>query len=143
MKKKKHSNTPKRKRLSREQRLSLANDWLRSYIGKNSVKGYSKWFGVDLLTSISELRLAGATISEGYEQQIIKSNEAKIKLRKSKKTKLESQQNPFGEWDNEFDFIAGYTSNGVPYGIRKDEEIEDENSIDNCITQNQGNTGLF
>lgn len=39
--KKKHNNTPKRKRLSRKQRISMTKNWLKNYNGKNIVKGYS------------------------------------------------------------------------------------------------------
>lgn len=117
MKKKKHSCTPKRKRLNKDQRISMANNWLQSYKGRNIVQGYSKWFGVDLLSAITELRLAGASVSVDYEREIIKAKEAKINQRKLKNENSEFQQDQINEWDKEFDFIAGYTSNGVPYGI--------------------------
>ena len=56
---KKRNNTPRRNRLNKKQRISIAKKWLISYNGKNIVKGYSNWFGVDLLCAIRELRIVG------------------------------------------------------------------------------------
>ena len=85
MKKAKRNNTPRRKKLNKKQRISIANDWLKSYNGKNIVKGYSNWFGVNLLCAIRELRIAGQIISEEYEIQVRKSVEDKILQRKNAK----------------------------------------------------------
>ncbi|MDA3906255.1 MAG: hypothetical protein PF484_09290 [Bacteroidales bacterium] len=112
------NNTPKRKRLNRNQRIPLANDWLKTYKGKNVVKGYRKWFGVDLLCAITELRLIGVEISIEYESKIRQSIE---NYQKRKKEKAESDNEPIDSFDNEFEFIAGYTSNGIPFGITKEE----------------------
>ena len=126
MKKKKHNNTPRRKRLSKKQWLSIAKSWIKIYTGKNIVKGYSNWFGVDLLCAIAELRIIGQNISHEYESQVRKSIEDKILKRKIAKEKRElvefDNKNDF-YWDSEFDFIAGYTSNGFPYGIKKDDIV--------------------
>ena len=67
MKKKKHTSTPKRKRLNSTQRISMTKNRIKTYNGKNIVKGYSKWFGVDLLCAITELRMAGEIISIDYQ----------------------------------------------------------------------------
>ena len=125
MKKKKKKNSPKRKRLSRNQRIPKAKEWLSSYNGKNIVKGYSKWFGVDLLCAITELRLIGVTISQEYENEVRKSLNANKKKQKKNKTFANFDDEVYTDLENEFEFIAGYTSNGFPYGIRKD-ELEDE-----------------
>jgi hypothetical protein len=124
MKKKKKTNAPKRKRLNRNQRIPEAKVWLPSYNGKNIVKGYSKWFGVDLLCAITELRLIGETISKEYENEVRKSLNAKQKKKKKNKTITNFEDEVYTDLENEFGF-AGYTSNGFPYGIRKD-ELEDE-----------------
>lgn len=134
MKKRKHSSTPKRKRLNRKQRISMSKNWLRTYNGKNIVKGYSNWFGVDLLCAIAELRIAGEDISIDYEEKIRKSHTERINQTKLKKEHSESEPEQINEWDEEFEFIAGYISNGVPYGIRKEEIFEDKSTnTQQCI----------
>lgn len=137
MKKVKRNNTPRRKRLNKKQRISIANDWLKSYNGKNIVKGYSNWFGVDLLCAIRELRIVGQIISEEYEIQVRKSLEDKFLQRKNSKEQKEHNEieNEYAnDLESEFEFIVGYTSNGMPFGIRKDELIEDESTnTQQCI----------
>jgi len=124
-KKKKKTNTPKRKRLNRNQRISKAKEWISTYNGKNIVKGYSKWFGVDLLSAITELRLIGVTISKEYENKVKKSLNAN---KKKKKPLTNFDEELYTDLENQFEFIAGYTSNGFPYGVRKD-ELEDEDYL--------------
>jgi len=118
-------NTPRRKRLNQNQRISVAEKWIKTYIGKNIVKGYSNWFGVDLLCAIKELRLLGQNISEEYENQVRKSHENKILARenaKEKRMQIGGYSDGDDFWENEFEFITGSTSNGVPYGIKKCED---------------------
>jgi len=127
-KQKKKTNAPKRKRLNRNQRIPKAKEWISTYNGKNPVKGYSKWFGVDLLSAITELRLIGVTISKEYENEVINSLNANKKKKKNNKTLTNFDNEIYTDLENEFEFIAGYTSNGFPYGIRKD-ELEDEDYL--------------
>jgi hypothetical protein len=112
---KRGSNTPKRKRLTRETRLIAAKIWVKSYNGKKIISGYSKWFGVNKICAIKELRLLGISISEDLEKQIRKS------LQEKKTIKMEPIIN--NDSDENFAFIAGYTSGGAPFGITH-EEIE-------------------
>lgn len=127
-KQKKKTNAPKRKRLNRKQRIPKAKDWISTYNGKNIVKGYSRWFGVDLFCAITELRLIGVTISQEYENEVRKSLNANKKKQKKNKTFTNFDDEVYTDLENEFEFIAGYTSNGFPYGIRKD-ELEDEDYL--------------
>jgi len=125
------NSTPRRKNLNKKQRISIAKDWLKSYNGKNIVKGYSNWFGVDLLCAIRELRIMGQLISEEYEIQVRKSSENKFLQRKNDKEKKdhnEIENEYVNDLESEYEFIAGYTSNGMPFGIRRDELIEDEST---------------
>ncbi len=119
--KKKNNSTPKRKRSNKSQRISMAKSWLETYNGKNIVKGYSNWFGVDLLCAITELRLTGVEISLEYEKQVRKSHEDKINQRELKKESSKIDQFHFDNFESELDFIVGYTSNGFPFGITKEE----------------------
>lgn len=106
----------------------MTTNWIKTYNGKNVVKGYSNWFGVDLLCAIAELRMAGETLSVDYEEHVKKSLQDKINQRKLNKENSEFEQEQINGWDEGFEFIAGYTSNGMPYGIRKDEIFGDEST---------------
>lgn len=109
MKKVKRNNTPRRKRLNKKQRIYIANNWLKSYNGKNIVKGYSNWFGVDLLCAIRELRIIGQIISEEYEIQVRKSLEDKFLQRKNAKEKKEYNaiENEYvNDLESEFEFMG-------------------------------------
>ena len=117
------NNTPIRKRLNKNQRIFRASDWLQTYNGKNIVKGYSNWFGVDLICAISELKLVGIKISDEYESKLRQSIE---NLRKNKKKKKIEDSELLDSRENEFEFIAGYTTNGVPYGLAKKETSHNE-----------------
>lgn len=61
---------PRRKRMRRHARLATAPRWLVSYGGKHVVRGYARWYGVDLLCAIKELRLLGVQVPHEYEAQI-------------------------------------------------------------------------
>ena len=105
---KKKDDTPKRKRLKRPERLKRAPAWLKTYNGKNVVKGYSKWFGVDKLCAIKELRKTGLAISQEYEERIENARDELAKIRKHE------EDTPFS--DETYAVIVGYTPNGVPFG---------------------------
>lgn len=119
----KKSNTPRRKRFTRKYRLGSSKEWIGNYNGKNIVKGYAKWYGVDLICAIKELRLNGVTVDEEYENEVKRSIEAK-KLAKqineeNRKKKSIDIQDEFS--DSRFAYIAGYTSGGAAYGITHEE----------------------
>lgn len=71
-KKNNQNSTPRRKRMNRQGRLQhvRATNWIDKYNGKNLVKGYSKWFGVDRLCAVSELEMLGQKISEKYKERL-------------------------------------------------------------------------
>lgn len=121
--KKNSNNTPRRKRLKKVARLAQAKDWIKSYTGKNLVKGYARWFGVDTLCALKELKLIGVSFTAESEQQVIRSYQQRIEhKRKQKQLRALKLNGPeLIESDENFAFIAGYTSNGVPYGITYDE----------------------
>ena len=84
-----------------------------------------------MLCAIIELRIVGQNISEEYESQVRKSVKDKFLQRKKTKEKKESveiDKKYIDDWESEFEFIAGYTSNGIPFGIRKDELCDDKSN---------------
>lgn len=122
----------RRKRLNRKQRLQAAKKWIPTYNGRNLVRGYRRWFGVDFICAMTELEMLGYEIDPKYKEQILKQEEAKRKQRKEEgrfKDKVPWQ-------DDNFYFIAGYTSGGAPYGITWEEyekeykEADEESSVE-------------
>ena len=108
---------------NRNKRLKLAKDWVKTYPGQHIVKGYSNHFGVDKLCAVKELKLLGIEILEEYENQLRQSIEAIKKPKQLRKDKKEQELKSLTEFDSDenFAFIAGYTSGGFPYGITHEE----------------------
>lgn len=115
---------PRRKRMNTTVRLQHARDtkWTSKYNGKNIVHGYGKWFGVDLLCAVRELRLLGIAISADREEQLRTTVEARAKARKHQR-EIKESQSEFADTDSDdtFAYIVGYTSGGVPYGVTWEE----------------------
>lgn len=62
---------PRRKRMLRAARLASAKDtrWVESYVGRDIVRGYARWYGVDLVCAVIELRLLGVPVTAEREEQ--------------------------------------------------------------------------
>ncbi|MEO7316007.1 MAG: hypothetical protein ABIW47_12530 [Ginsengibacter sp.] len=118
--------TPKK-----EFRLRSATKWIKTYSGKNKVKGYSKKYAVDKLCAVRELRMIGVPISEEYEKQLQQSVESVRKQRLASKLKRDKESNSSSLFDSDenFAYIIGYTSGGAPYGVAH-EEMNIENQSD-------------
>ena len=111
---------PRRKRMKREARLQSASHWIPTYAGKNLlVRGYARWFGVDLLCAVKELRMLGVEVSADYEAKL----RATMQARQSRRWPApQAEQEPWPlECDEFHAFIAGYTSGGFSYGITWEE----------------------
>jgi len=121
------------KSLHRNKRLKSAKEWVQTYSGNRIVHGYAKRYGVDKLCAIKELRMIGIEISEEYENQLRQSIETLKNQRQFRKEKKEQELNSLLGFagDENFAFIAGYTSGGLPYGITHEEmEAIDKNKLD-------------
>lgn len=109
--------------MKRSQRLQSAKRWLETFEGENVIRAYRKRYGVDWLCAIKELQLLNVTLDPAYVQKLEQTVESEIKA--NRKRKLEKQRaTEEAEWNNRypysnenFYFIAGYTSGGMPYGI--------------------------
>lgn len=117
------SNTPKRKRLTRSDRLVTAPQWIREYAGKNIVRGYAKWFGVDKLCAIKELEPSGVLIPEKIKISIRGNNSFLEKKRIKQEHETETAYDLLFESDEHFAFIAGFTENGNAFGISRQQTI--------------------
>jgi hypothetical protein len=95
------------------------------FSGKNVVRSYAKWFGVDLLCAVKELSLCGVSVDPAYVAQL-KTTYASRSSRRAKQPAADSQSVGYGlDWDENFAYIAGRTEAGFPYGITW-EELEAE-----------------
>lgn len=113
--------TPRRKTLTKKGRLDSAKDWITKYDGQNLISGYAKWFDVDKICAINELKTLGVIIPENLENQIVESHKRRIEQRKTVKDKTEVFDMAVNDTDDNFAFIAGYTSGGFPYGLTHEE----------------------
>jgi hypothetical protein len=110
------------KSLNRTKRQKLAPRWINAYTGKNMVRGYARHFSVDLICAITEIRMLGYSVYEEYESAVKRAIADRNLQRKEKREAKAAAANSPDDINNvEFIFIAGYTSNGVPYGIRREE----------------------
>ena len=71
--------------MTRRSRLQAARHWIPIYKGKNLVRGYAKWFGVDLWCAVLELRMLGVEVDPAYSDEIW-ARQNKPKPRKSSAT---------------------------------------------------------
>lgn len=130
---KKSRATPRRKRMTRQQRLSsaVATHWVNKYTGKNIIKGYAKWFAVDPLCALMELAILGVKIDPERENRIKASIEvcaAARRRRQQSRAQAALDEIPANA-DEYFAYIAGYTAGGVPYGI----PLEDFETLPPCV----------
>jgi len=111
---------PKRKRAARAARLKAAREWLPSFKGKNVVKRYAKKFGVDLGCALKDLQLLRVPLDPAYVERLSRRLQHRIDRRRPKA--LSDIPEGCGvDWDDNFSFIAGFTSGGAPYGTTWEE----------------------
>ena len=117
---------PKKKKLTkperREQRLRKARQWVLTYEGTKIVRAYRKRFHVDALCALRDLEAIGAL---SPEKLVAMKAAEEIRLqrkcleREQKREQLLHER--FPNSDDNFFFIAGYTSGGAPYGVTWEE----------------------
>jgi hypothetical protein len=121
--------------MNRSQRLQSAKRWLQTFEGRNVVRAYRRRYGIDWLCAVKELRVLGATVDPTYIQKLEQTVESEIKAnrkRKPEKLRRTEEAERTGKYrysDENFYFIAGYTSGGLPYGITW-EEAERKGLVD-------------
>ncbi len=133
-KRKKNKSLPTRtKRMKRSQRLQSTKRWLNKFQGENVIRAYRKRYSVDWLSAIKELRILGVELDSIYVNKLQQTIEGKIK--ENHRSKLGKQKedellnNRYPDSDENFYFIAVYTSGGMPYGITW-EEAEKEGLLE-------------
>jgi hypothetical protein len=112
---------PKVHKYKHDKRLALAKVWIKTYSGKKLYHGYAKHFGVNKLCAILELEMLGYEFSAELKESIKMAEKDKQVKRERQKAKLEEN---LIESDENFAYIAGYTSGGAPYGVTWEEKVE-------------------
>ena len=111
--------------MKRTDRLQSAKHWLDQFHGENVIRAYRKRYGVDWICAVKELNMLGVELDPIYVRQLQETFEGQIKT--NQRRKLEKQKedellnNRYPDSDENFYFIAGYTSGGMPYGITWEE----------------------
>ena len=114
-----------KKSLRRFQRLQSAVQWIKTYTGKNLVKGYAKRYAVDKLCAVKELRMIGVEISGEYEKQLRRTLQGLWDQRRLRKQKRDEQvQGNAFDSDEYFALIIGYTSGGAAFGVTHEQMAE-------------------
>jgi len=86
MKKKHRTAEQLRRRMRRKARLVDAmKEWLPAQQGTDLLGAYERWYGVDPLCAMTELRLLGVAISEEHEAQVRASVEQRAKARSAER----------------------------------------------------------
>jgi len=128
-KKKKYANTPKwAKQKGRNARhaarIRMARQWFAAYegTGKHIVHTYRQKFKVDVTTALKDLCEIGALTPEqaAEKQQAEEVRIEHLQMEREEK-KLRDFYDRFPDSNDQFFFIAGYTSGGAPYGVTWEE----------------------
>lgn len=112
--------------MRRLERLARAQPWLKTYQGRDTVRGYRTFFGVDHVVAFAELEMLGVSIDPERKRRTLAALEQQRAARRRQK---EAQHRELCDSDDRFAFIIGYTSGGAPYGITWEEwqQLEQEN----------------
>jgi len=103
--------------LKKEVRIAKARSWLPTYEGTKVVKAYRKKFHVDVICAVRELQEIGHEFSPGYVDCVLKSETARIASLQRKKEDQRLVELYNEDQDDQFFYIAGYTSGGAAYGV--------------------------
>ena len=109
--------------LTREKRLRRAKRWIEQYTGEHIVKAYKKRFGVDQLCAMAELKMLGVDLDPGYVERATEAEMIRRAQLQEKKREREEQEwlDKHADQNDQFFYIAGYTSGGAPYGVTWEE----------------------
>lgn len=95
--------------MSRASRLQSAAHWIKTYTGKDLVKGYAKWFGQDEVRAILEMRMLGIDISDDRlnkaKEKLANNVESRRTLKERKKQ--EEIEDLYTDSDDDLYYIAG------------------------------------
>ncbi|HYZ75621.1 MAG TPA: hypothetical protein VE641_21265 [Chthoniobacterales bacterium] len=109
--------------MTRAGRLSSARHWLATQKNRTPIqiaKSYRKWYGVDWPGAIRELASLGVVLDPNWVTRLNQTlaGQHQSRARRKAARKLDPLAN---ESDATFAYIAGYTDNGVPFGVTWEE----------------------
>ena len=101
-------------------RKRKAKKWIQTYKGTDIVKDYRAYFlGVDVACAVRELQEIGYEFESGYVENVVRNEQVRInQLRKKKEVRRDDEDEYYDFQDENFFYIAGYTSGGAPYGVQ-------------------------
>ncbi|KGP74597.1 hypothetical protein [Pontibacillus yanchengensis] len=134
----------KGKKKNRKGRLAKAQEFIDKYKGKELYKGYAKHFSIDKLVAIRDLEQLGYEFSEEFKEEMVAKHERIVQHRKRKKEekkqrKQRGEEEALFDSDENFAFIAGYTSGGFPFGVPWDDWDEPHLEVDEEFKRKQLN----
>lgn len=118
---KKKRNKPKKnvpKAMKQETRLKHEALWVHNYSGRHIVRDYRKKFKLSPFETLSDLHELGMLDDTTYIQM---QNAEEKRLNALKGKKKSKEVTVWEDSDDQFFFIAGYTSNGAAYGTTWEE----------------------
>jgi hypothetical protein len=125
--KRKSRKKPKNKLKGRERRLAKGPDWALTHRGKpsNMLKKYRKYFGVDWECAIFELTALGVKFDATYlarlRETISRDFQGEKKHAPISRLEFDAYHGIEPDSEENFAYIAGYTSGGAPYGLTWEE----------------------
>ncbi|GAA5108890.1 hypothetical protein GCM10025762_15000 [Haloechinothrix salitolerans] len=108
--------------MRKQRRRDSARAWIQSG-AKVTIKTYAKRYGVDRYTAYEDLSAIGFALPSGAEQW-----SQRPPARPNPKPDTHANANANDDWmmiNGRRYFVAGYTPNGVPYGIFEN-EVDDQ-----------------
>ncbi|HEY3781729.1 MAG TPA: hypothetical protein VGL56_11630 [Fimbriimonadaceae bacterium] len=100
--------------------------WVKEFVGKDPIRAYRKHFHASWSCAIVELGMLGFQFSE---EDILEANRRQTRCQEGKRQKQTKKpgKKAAGTWgvdfDDNFAFIAGFTSGGAPFGTTWQETI--------------------
>ncbi len=105
-------------------RIRMARQWFAAYkgTGKHIVRAYREKFKVDVMTALNDLGEIGAlTPDELAAKKRAEGSRIEQKWREREDRKQQELYDRFPDSNDQFFYIAGYTSGGAPYGVTWEE----------------------
>jgi hypothetical protein len=122
---KRKSLPPRRLRMKRSGRLQSARGWLAKFRGRHIARAYSRWYGVDRLCAIQELRMLGVQLDPNYVRAVEITYREKSRCKPQSKPQPEHPHGVYGiDFDENFEFIAGHTEGGAAFGVSWEQRNE-------------------